>query len=66
MLASFEKTADHLFDAAYFGQKDSVCGKCQEGAEAESPPQLQLLFKPPPPLPPCRQECPSASSWGYP
>lgn len=28
MLASFEKTADHLFDAAYFGQKDSVCGKC--------------------------------------
>ncbi|XP_005919647.1 DNA-directed RNA polymerase III subunit RPC1 isoform X2 [Haplochromis burtoni] len=26
MLASFEKTADHLFDAAYFGQKDSVCG----------------------------------------
>uniref|UniRef100_A0A672Q099 DNA-directed RNA polymerase subunit n=1 Tax=Sinocyclocheilus grahami TaxID=75366 RepID=A0A672Q099_SINGR len=23
MLASFEKTADHLFDAAYFGQKDS-------------------------------------------
>uniref|UniRef100_A0A2R9AK61 DNA-directed RNA polymerase n=1 Tax=Pan paniscus TaxID=9597 RepID=A0A2R9AK61_PANPA len=24
MLASFEKTADHLFDAAYFGQKDSV------------------------------------------
>lgn len=27
MLASFEKTADHLFDAAYFGQKDSVCGK---------------------------------------
>ncbi len=27
MLASFEKTADHLFDAAYFGQKDSVCGE---------------------------------------
>lgn len=26
MLASFEKTADHLFDAAYFGQKDTVCG----------------------------------------
>nr|XP_032834584.1 DNA-directed RNA polymerase III subunit RPC1 isoform X1 [Petromyzon marinus] len=26
MLASFEKTADHLFDAAYFGQEDSVCG----------------------------------------
>uniref|UniRef100_A0AAR2M374 DNA-directed RNA polymerase n=1 Tax=Pygocentrus nattereri TaxID=42514 RepID=A0AAR2M374_PYGNA len=29
MLASFEKTADHLFDAAYFGQKDSVCGEFQ-------------------------------------
>uniref|UniRef100_A0AAZ3PQH8 DNA-directed RNA polymerase n=1 Tax=Oncorhynchus tshawytscha TaxID=74940 RepID=A0AAZ3PQH8_ONCTS len=29
MLASFEKTADHLFDAAYFGQKDSVCATCQ-------------------------------------
>ncbi|KAI4807535.1 hypothetical protein KUCAC02_027338 [Chaenocephalus aceratus] len=28
MLASFEKTADHLFDAAYFGQKDSVCPEC--------------------------------------
>ncbi|XP_071808638.1 DNA-directed RNA polymerase III subunit RPC1-like isoform X1 [Asterias amurensis] len=26
MLASFEKTADHLFDAAYHGQKDSICG----------------------------------------
>lgn len=35
MLASFEKTADHLFDAAYFGQKDSVCGElhlCNETA----------------------------------
>lgn len=35
MLASFEKTADHLFDAAYFGQTDSVCGKllfCNETA----------------------------------
>lgn len=30
MLASFEKTADHLFDAAYFGQKDSVCGEFEE------------------------------------
>lgn len=30
MLASFEKTADHLFDAAYFGQKDSVCGEFKE------------------------------------
>uniref|UniRef100_A0A671NQ26 DNA-directed RNA polymerase n=1 Tax=Sinocyclocheilus anshuiensis TaxID=1608454 RepID=A0A671NQ26_9TELE len=27
MLASFEKTADHLFESAYFGQKDSVCGE---------------------------------------
>ncbi|XP_038060034.1 DNA-directed RNA polymerase III subunit RPC1-like isoform X2 [Patiria miniata] len=26
MLASFEKTADHLFDAAYHGQKDAICG----------------------------------------
>ncbi|XP_012276667.1 DNA-directed RNA polymerase III subunit RPC1 [Orussus abietinus] len=25
-LASFEKTADHLFDAAYYGQKDAICG----------------------------------------
>merc|ERR1719228_2828404 len=26
MLASFEKTADHLFDAAYYGQKDAING----------------------------------------
>ena len=26
MLASFEKTADHLFDAAYYGQKDVING----------------------------------------
>lgn len=26
MLASFEKTADHLFDAAYYGQKDAITG----------------------------------------
>ena len=26
MLASFEKTADHLFDAAYYGQKDEING----------------------------------------
>ncbi|XP_012231845.1 DNA-directed RNA polymerase III subunit RPC1 isoform X2 [Linepithema humile] len=25
-LASFEKTADHLFDAAYYGQEDVICG----------------------------------------
>lgn len=26
MLASFEKTADHLFEAAYHGQKDVIAG----------------------------------------
>ncbi|XP_030835383.1 DNA-directed RNA polymerase III subunit RPC1 isoform X1 [Strongylocentrotus purpuratus] len=26
MLASFERTSDHLFEAAYFGQKDAICG----------------------------------------
>jgi len=26
MLASFEKTADHLFEAAYHGQRDAICG----------------------------------------
>ena len=26
MLASFEKTSDHLFDAAYHGQKDAIKG----------------------------------------
>ena len=26
MLASFEKTSDHLFDAAYYGQKDAIRG----------------------------------------
>ncbi|KAK7113132.1 DNA-directed RNA polymerase III subunit RPC1-like [Littorina saxatilis] len=26
MLASFEKTADHLFEAAYYGQKDTING----------------------------------------
>ncbi|XP_029660797.1 DNA-directed RNA polymerase III subunit RPC1 isoform X2 [Formica exsecta] len=25
-LASFEKTSDHLFDSAYYGQKDVICG----------------------------------------
>ncbi|KAL7303100.1 hypothetical protein TKK_0004313 [Trichogramma kaykai] len=25
-LASFEKTADHLFDAAFYGQTDAICG----------------------------------------
>ena len=26
MLASFEKTTDHLFDASAFGKKDSILG----------------------------------------
>jgi DNA-directed RNA polymerase III subunit RPC1 len=26
MLASFEKTSDHLFEAAYHGQRDAICG----------------------------------------
>jgi len=26
MLASFERTADHLFDASYYGQKEPICG----------------------------------------
>lgn len=26
MLASFERTSDHLFDAAYYGQEDSITG----------------------------------------
>ena len=26
MLASFEKTSDHLFDAAYHGQEDAING----------------------------------------
>jgi len=26
MLASFEKTADHLFEAAYHGQRDTISG----------------------------------------
>lgn len=26
MLASFERTTDHLFDASYYGQEDKVCG----------------------------------------
>lgn len=26
MLASFEKTTDHLFDAAFYGKTDSILG----------------------------------------
>ncbi|KAG2462619.1 RPC1 polymerase, partial [Polypterus senegalus] len=36
MLASFEKTADHLFDAAYFGQKDSVCESTLSSGQQDS------------------------------
>lgn len=25
-LLQFEKTADHLFDSAYYGQRDAICG----------------------------------------
>lgn len=25
-LLQFEQTADHLFDAGYYGQKDAICG----------------------------------------
>lgn len=42
MLASFEKTADHLFDAAYFGQKDSVCGKLHLCSERRLKPLISL------------------------
>lgn len=65
MLASFEKTADHLFDAAYFGQKDSICGKltlhvinqnnlCSLRRSLDLNLSLFLF-----------QVCPSASSWGF-
>lgn len=61
MLASFEKTADHLFDAAYFGQKDSVCGEplVWENCRVIPPKRFAafLLF--------VFQECLSASSWGF-
>jgi DNA-directed RNA polymerase beta' subunit len=40
MLASFEKTADHLFDAAYFGQKDSVCGTSKASYTSKHSPCL--------------------------
>uniref|UniRef100_A0A8K9VDU3 DNA-directed RNA polymerase n=1 Tax=Oncorhynchus mykiss TaxID=8022 RepID=A0A8K9VDU3_ONCMY len=43
MLASFEKTADHLFDAAYFGQKDSVCGEFQASSYCCRVTEIQLL-----------------------
>lgn len=51
MLASFEKTADHLFDASYFGQKDSVCGKCPFRDETEACPVILIRHHHPPPSP---------------
>lgn len=65
MLASFEKTADHLFDAAYFGQKDSVCGKfslylCNERELYTWWPGKLLMF----PMF-LLQVCPSASLWEF-
>lgn len=45
MLASFEKTADHLFDAAYFGQKDSVCGRYCEVCSLWSLPSICKLLQ---------------------
>lgn len=65
MLASFEKTADHLFDAAYFGQKDSVCGKLllrlhtrnRMSPRGSVVPLTFPVF--------LFQVCLSASSWGF-
>lgn len=62
MLASFEKTADHLFDAAYFGQKDSVCGK--PFLKNTSLKYIYFIF--PSHLYVWFQVCPSASSWESP
>jgi len=51
MLASFECTSDHLFDAAYFGQKDAIRG-VSESIILGIPMNvgtglLRLLYKPP-------------------
>jgi len=51
MLASFEKTSDHLFDAAYYGQKDAIKG-VSESIILGIPMNvgtglLRLLYKPP-------------------
>lgn len=50
MLASFEKTADHLFDAAFFGQEDPILG-VSESIISGMPMSLgtgffDLLYKP--------------------
>lgn len=51
MLASFEKTADHLFDAAFFGQEDPILG-VSESIISGMPMAIgtgffDLLYKPP-------------------
>ena len=51
MLASFEKTADHLFDAAFFGQEDPILG-VSESIISGMPMSIgtgffDLLYKPP-------------------
>lgn len=50
MLASFERTADHLFEAAYYGQKDPISG-VSESIISGTPIRLgtgffDLLYKP--------------------
>jgi len=52
MLASFEKTADHLFDAAFFGQEDPILG-VSESIITGMPMEIgtgffDLLYKPTP------------------
>ncbi|XP_064391551.1 DNA-directed RNA polymerase III subunit RPC1-like isoform X2 [Halichondria panicea] len=60
MLASFEKTADHLFDAAYYGKKDAITG-VSECIIMGIPISLgtgifKLLHKPTTPAKPARRE----------
>ena len=58
MLASFEKTTDHLFDAALYGKSDSIAG-VSESIIMGNPAQtvgtgMPALISPAPVLPPCR------------
>ena len=59
MLASFEKTADHLFDAAYHGQKDEIRGVSEciiMGIPMSVGTGLmKLLYRPAPYAPPARR-----------
>jgi len=51
MLASFEKTTDHLFDAAAFGKTDSISGVSESiimGNAANCGTSMPALFSPPP------------------